>query len=189
MNTNTITADVDRGLAIVGEMEALKSEMKAIEARLAAAALEAAKEGLTEPLVDEEREGRRYFAEGSLREPSIFLALNRNEGVTMIEVGVETLRGGTHDQGAAHKRDQQRRVLAEKSAFRLHHQIEKCSPKPQRDTIGRCHSITSSARIRMAGGIMRPRVAAVRPLTTSSNLVGSWIGRSPGFSPFRILST
>lgn len=71
MQTNTeinpadIAADVDRGLAIVAKIDDLKEELKAIEIRLAAAALVASKEGLTEPLVDEEREGQRYFAEGS----------------------------------------------------------------------------------------------------------------------------
>lgn len=60
-----VIADVDRGLAIVAEMEALKKELKAIEARLSDAALEAAKEGLAEKLVDEEREGRRWFATGT----------------------------------------------------------------------------------------------------------------------------
>src|SRR5262245_47484260 len=51
------------------------------------------------------------------------------------------------------------------------------------------HSITSSAWTSTAGGIVSPSALAVLRLTTSSNLVGCWIGRSPGFVPFRILST
>jgi hypothetical protein len=49
------------------------------------------------------------------------------------------------------------------------------------------HSITSSARARINGGIVRPSALAVLRLTTSSNVVGCWTGRSAGFSPFRIL--
>ena len=49
--------------------------------------------------------------------------------------------------------------------------------------------ITSSARSRSDCGTVRPRAAAVLRLTTSSNLVGRSIGRSPGFSPFKIRST
>src|SRR5262245_14397202 len=51
------------------------------------------------------------------------------------------------------------------------------------------HSITSSAWTSTAGGIVSPSALAVVRLTTSSNFVGCWIGRSPGFAPFRILST
>src|SRR5215813_5417249 len=50
----------------------------------------------------------------------------------------------------------------------------------------RGHSITSSAMASSAGGMIRPSVLAVCKLMTSSNLVGSWIGRSPGFSPLRM---
>src|SRR5262249_50445119 len=48
----------------------------------------------------------------------------------------------------------------------------------------RTHSITSSARASTVGGISRPSAFAVLRLITNSNLVGSWTGRSPGFSPF-----
>jgi hypothetical protein len=51
------------------------------------------------------------------------------------------------------------------------------------------YSITSSARARIEGGIVSPSAFAVLRLTTSSNLVGCWTGRSAGFAPFRILST
>jgi hypothetical protein len=51
------------------------------------------------------------------------------------------------------------------------------------------HSMTSSARARIDGGIVRPSVFAVFRLITSSNFVGCSTGRSAGFAPFKILST
>lgn len=78
-HTNT-AADVDRGLAILAEIKALEVEKKVIEARLAAAALAASKEGLTEPLVDEEREGQRYFAEGSAGKIPVILESDQISG-------------------------------------------------------------------------------------------------------------
>src|ERR1700686_4631843 len=51
------------------------------------------------------------------------------------------------------------------------------------------YSITSSARERSEGGMVRPSVFAVLRLITSSNLVGCSTGRSAGLVPFRILST
>src|SRR5262245_48499223 len=51
------------------------------------------------------------------------------------------------------------------------------------------HRITSSARSRIDSGIVMPSALAVLRLTTSSNFVGCSTGRSPGFAPFRILST
>src|SRR5215471_16969985 len=48
------------------------------------------------------------------------------------------------------------------------------------------HSITSSARPSSIGGTVRPIVLAVFRLITSSNLVGCWTGRSPGFSPMKM---
>src|SRR6516165_6524073 len=50
-------------------------------------------------------------------------------------------------------------------------------------------SITSWARASSDGGISRPSAFAVLRLTTRSNLVGCWTGRSAGFVPRRILST
>ena len=47
------------------------------------------------------------------------------------------------------------------------------------------HSITSSARPRIDGGIVRPSALAVLRLMTSSNRVGCWIGRSAGLAPAR----
>jgi hypothetical protein len=43
--------------------------------------------------------------------------------------------------------------------------------------------MTSSARARIEGGTVRPSALAVLRLTTSSNLVGCYTGRSAGFSP------
>src|SRR5262249_41941303 len=47
------------------------------------------------------------------------------------------------------------------------------------------HSITSSATASSVGGISTPNAFAVARLMTSSNLVPSSTGRSPGFSPLR----
>ena len=51
------------------------------------------------------------------------------------------------------------------------------------------HSITSSARARIDGGIVRPSALAVLRLITSSNLVGCSTGKSAGLAPERILPT
>src|SRR5437016_3144582 len=59
----------------------------------------------------------------------------------------------------------------------------------KRDELAARHSITSSARASSVGGTVRPSALAVVRLITRSNLVGCWIGRSPGFAPRRILST
>ena len=56
----------------------------------------------------------------------------------------------------------------------------------QRDELAAVHSITSSARKRIAVGTSRPSIFAVFRLTTSSNLVGCSTGKSAGFSPLRI---
>jgi hypothetical protein len=49
------------------------------------------------------------------------------------------------------------------------------------------YSITSSARINIDCGTVRPSALAVFRLITSSNLVGCWTGRSAGFAPLRIV--
>ena len=51
------------------------------------------------------------------------------------------------------------------------------------------HSITSSARSRIDGGMVMPSASAVLRLTTNSYLVGACTGRSAGFSPLRMRST
>src|SRR5215831_18766506 len=51
------------------------------------------------------------------------------------------------------------------------------------------HSITSSARASMIGGISRPIALAVLTLITSVNLVGRSIGKSAALAPLRIRST
>src|SRR5262249_48924489 len=48
------------------------------------------------------------------------------------------------------------------------------------------HSIISSARASSVAGRSMSSALAVLRLITSSNLVGSWTGRSPGFSPLRM---
>jgi hypothetical protein len=64
-------------------------------------------------------------------------------------------------------------------------------PKADSCTAAKQHrySSTSSARVSNCDGIIRPSDRALLRLITSSNLTGSSIGRSPGFAPFRILST
>src|SRR5260370_24682921 len=47
------------------------------------------------------------------------------------------------------------------------------------------HSMTSSARARIDGGTVRPSALAVLRLTTNSNVVGCWTGRSAGLAPLR----
>src|SRR5262245_14375401 len=53
----------------------------------------------------------------------------------------------------------------------------------------RTHSITSSARKRTEGGMLRPRDFAVLRFTTNSNFVGCSIGRSAGLPPLRTFAT
>lgn len=67
----SLRADIDRGLQIVGQIEFLQRELKAIEARVEAVALA----GEQVELVDAEREGRQYLARGSAEiVPVIFTA-------------------------------------------------------------------------------------------------------------------
>ena len=51
------------------------------------------------------------------------------------------------------------------------------------------HSITSSASASSLSGTARPSAFVVLRLITSSNFVGCWTGKSPGFSPFSTLAT
>src|SRR5262249_60525725 len=60
----------------------------------------------------------------------------------------------------------------------------------QRDELATgSHSITSSARASIIGGISRPIAFAVLTLITSVNLVGRSIGKSAALAPLRIRST
>src|SRR5262249_4274636 len=59
----------------------------------------------------------------------------------------------------------------------------------ERDELAALHSITSSARSRIAVGSSSPIALAVLRLTTNSNFVACSIGKSPAFAPFRILAT
>jgi hypothetical protein len=57
---------------------------------------------------------------------------------------------------------------------------------PVRDLLKICiplHSMTSSARSRIAGGTVMPRVSAVFKFSTNSNLVGRSTGVSAGLAP------
>src|SRR5438445_3284003 len=55
--------------------------------------------------------------------------------------------------------------------------------------LGCAHSMTSSARARIAGGTVRPSALAVLRLTTSSNMAGCCTGRSAGLAPARMRPT
>ena len=57
------------------------------------------------------------------------------------------------------------------------------------DALELLHSITSSARSRIEGGISMPSVRATRRLIASPNFVACWTGRSDGAAPLRILPT
>jgi hypothetical protein len=59
----------------------------------------------------------------------------------------------------------------------------------QSATLAVDYSITSSAMASILSGIWTSSVLAVLRLRTRSNLIGCSIGISPGFAPFRILST
>src|SRR5262249_10608479 len=98
------------------------------------------------------------------------------------------------------ERGQQRPTLRERRAAEEPDHRHRRLLRARRERPGRCaaeqryelaapHSITSSARSRNSRLIVRPRFFAVLRLITSSNLIGSWTGRSPGFSPLRMRST
>ena len=55
--------------------------------------------------------------------------------------------------------------------------------------VGKLHSMISSARARVRGGMASPSSFAVLRLTTNSRVVGCSTGGSAGFAPLRILST
>src|SRR5262245_64649830 len=63
-----------------------------------------------------------------------------------------------------------------------------CRAAEQRDELAPHHSITSSARASMIGGISRPIALAVLTLITSVNLVGRSIGKSAALAPLRMRS-
>ena len=60
---------------------------------------------------------------------------------------------------------------------------------PSNDGLQKDHSITSSARTRIAGEMVTPMASAVFILRTNSNFVGCSTGRSATFAPFAIVST
>ena len=59
----------------------------------------------------------------------------------------------------------------------------------KRNELPPLHSITSSARERSVGAIVRLSTLAALRLMASSNLTGRSIGKSAGLAPFRTLST
>src|SRR5262249_1848671 len=64
------------------------------------------------------------------------------------------------------------------------------SGREQRDELAAgYHSIARSARRSDRGGTVRPSVLAVLRLMTKEKRVGCSTGMSPGFAPFRTLST
>src|SRR2546425_1064139 len=99
-----------------------------------------------------------------------FLPLEAQECRPVLLVCEINLHDAAREQCATDQRDKKRDVLAEE-------------PTSCR------HWITSSARKSSDCGIVRPSALAVLRLMTSSNFVGCSNGRSPGFAPFRILST
>src|SRR5438445_13000241 len=66
--------------------------------------------------------------------------------------------------------------------FVLAEHVGDCSSRPE-GAIRLSYSITSSARARIDAGTVRPSASAVLRLTTSSNVVGCWTGRSAGLAP------
>src|SRR5262249_32981072 len=73
--------------------------------------------------------------------------------------------------------------------------LRACSERPRRGhsdkrhQLSPLHSITSSARARSDGGMVRPSTLAGLRLVSNSNLSFCWTGRSAGLAPLSILST
>ncbi len=81
----SIKADIDRGLAIIAELEKLEAELKAIEVRVKAAALH----GEQVELKDADREGKQYLAAGTQRIVPVILTAD-------LIVGSFTANGPKH---------------------------------------------------------------------------------------------
>ena len=79
--------------------------------------------------------------------------------------------------------------LAKRQSVALCHR--QLSQRATRDGMisGTTYSNTSVAVTMISVGMVKPSIRAVLRLSARSNRVGSSIGRSPGFAPFRILST
>ena len=69
----SIKADIDRGLAIIAELEKLETELKNIEVRVKHAALR----GEQVELKDADREGKQYLAAGSQRVVPVILTADK----------------------------------------------------------------------------------------------------------------
>jgi hypothetical protein len=87
-----------------------------------------------------------------------------------------------------HVRFAPRATVADQNVIRRDVAITGLMHRSKDDVHGLAYSITSSAVASSVGGTSRPRALAVLRLMTSSNLVGSWTGRSPAFSPRRMRS-
>src|SRR5207249_1429742 len=101
---------------------------------------------------------------------------------SLAEVGDRLrIRAGRSDAEVADHRH--RLLLRAKGGRRDHHAAQ------QEHEFAAVHSITSVARARIDGGTVRPSALAVLRLTTSSNVVGCWTGKSAGLAPLRICPT
>ena len=69
----SIKADIDRGLAIIAELDKLEAEMKGIEVRVKAAALQ----GEQVELKDTDREGKQFLATGTQRVVPVILTADK----------------------------------------------------------------------------------------------------------------
>src|SRR6516165_8292099 len=92
-------------------------------------------------------------------------------------------RRGRTWYGTAKKASHRHRLLlCVQGARRGHHTTQ------QEQELAASHSMTSSARARIDGGIVIPSTAAVFMFITSSNSVGCSTGISTGFAPRRTLT-
>ena len=82
------------------------------------------------------------------------------------------------DRRAAEPADHRHRLLLRAEVARHGHRAAQ-----EQYQVAPLHSITSSARARIARGIVSPSALAVLRLMTSSNWVGCWIGISAGLAP------
>ena len=116
------------------------------------------------------------------------LALNADQRGLVLAIGEGDLEYSVADQRHAHDGDEQQDVFAEQrpadlSPADLFRAAREDGARPL------VHSITSSARTRNDSESVRSIALAAWRLMTSSNRVGTSIGRLAGLSPLRILST
>ena len=134
-------------------------------------------------------------SEVSASNPACVRAIHRNNQATngsrlgLTGSGTERIKRSSTNESQRveekHRHDRQVRALLRSSRKR---------PRSERSCrhaqeIPPSHSITSSARARSVGGIVRLRAFAVCRLISSSNLVGCCTGRSAAEAPPKILWT